>query len=294
MSRCFPLNGGEVKKQGVLGDTLSVPIELQKERLRNHDTEKRKQSEREESKETSHKCRDVVHGRTIRLVTKRSQAKKFGNGDMPDGKKDDDHMMRISKSKEDSCESVLSEEHGQPISPTSIFSVFNVSKSEESKAASQPFVEKRGSIIRIRLKPHKQPVPETSLAEPPAILVSSTVPDSRLREAHCEVASTSGLASLEPAAVPPCSEGLFLEPESQYDSLLDQWVPASLNVKGDTSDDLDWILGPDQTGERCSKRQKPADKGRLLHNSFSSFSWPPRANYLQDAEIYALPYINLF
>ncbi|KAI4339941.1 hypothetical protein MLD38_024824 [Melastoma candidum] len=288
MSRCFPFNGGAVKKRGELWDTQSVPIELQKEMLRNHGTENRKHTKRGESKYSSHKCRDADHGRTIRLVSKGSQARDFGNGDMPDGKKEDDW---ISKSKEDSCKSVLSEEHGQPFSRTSIFSLSNVSKSEESKAASQPFVEKRGSIIRIRFK---RTVLETSLAKPPTILLPSTVPDSRVREDHREVASTSGRGSLAPVAIAPCSEGLFPEPGSQYDSLLDQWVPAPLNVEGDASDDLDWILGPDRAGERCPKRLKPADEGRLPHNSCSSFPWPPRANYLQDAEIYALPYINLF
>ncbi|KAI4366299.1 hypothetical protein MLD38_022189 [Melastoma candidum] len=147
--------------------------------------------------------------------------------------------MKISKLKEDSCESVVSEEHGQPISPTSLCSRSITSKDEQIKDASQPLVEKRGSVIRIRLS-RKPPAGETPLTESPAEVVTSSSLDSIItRNGHREVASTS---AVELVAGPSHPKTVVLEPETQYESLLDQWVPPALRLECDESEDLGWLL----------------------------------------------------
>ncbi|KAI4374910.1 hypothetical protein MLD38_012846 [Melastoma candidum] len=292
MSRCFPYKGGAVTAGAIRGTPTEEPIKLQKERLRIHGTEKRSQNKKKrDDNGTSHKPTDVVRVRTIRFVNKGSEAKKLSGGDLPDGKGKSDFLMRISKLKEDSCESVVTEEQGQPISPTSHCSLSITSKDEQTKDASQPIVEKRGSVIRIRLS-RKQPGGETSPSKSPAEVVTSSSQDSRgTTNGHGEVASTS---AIEPGIGPFRSKSTVLEPEGQYELLLDQWVPMPLGLESDESEDLDWLLGTKSSDGRCSKRLKTGVEGNLPLNTFSGRSWPPQATYLPGAEIHALPYTVLF
>lgn len=151
------------------------------------------------------------------------------------------------------------------------------------------FFLQTGSVFKIRLSSRKQPAAETPSTKSPAKVVTSSSLDSRRTDGHIELASTS---ALEPVAGPSHSKRVVFETELGYESLLDQWVPPSLNLESDASEDLDWLFSTKQSDERCSKRLKT--EVDLPHYPCLASLWPPRASYLPEAEIHALPYTILF
>ena len=73
---------------------------------------------------------------------------------------------------------------------------------------------------------------------------------------------------------------------SVYDALFQNWVPPPLTVDGLSSDE-DWLFGSElKDGRSDTKRVKPISGAMRC----SSTSLWPRAQYVPEVEIYALPY----
>ncbi|VFR03575.1 unnamed protein product [Cuscuta campestris] len=74
--------------------------------------------------------------------------------------------------------------------------------------------------------------------------------------------------------------------EMRYRDLIEKWIPPSLNDDLDSLDQ-DWLFN--RKRDTCAKKkQQPISTPNMLCSA--SALWPPRAQFLPDAEIYALPY----
>lgn len=81
--------------------------------------------------------------------------------------------------------------------------------------------------------------------------------------------------------------------ESKYNKLFDSWVPLSVEsgLVVDEDDADDWLFG-NKGEDRSTKRLKSDDLEKCGDNlpSCASSSLQPRAHFLPDADIYALPF----
>lgn len=75
--------------------------------------------------------------------------------------------------------------------------------------------------------------------------------------------------------------------ELQYRNLIKNWVPQPLQFEHADLDDQGWLFGT-RKNNGCGVKIL---KSSLDRSTFEGFSlWPPRACYLPEADIYALPY----
>lgn len=93
---------------------------------------------------------------------------------------------------------------------------------------------------------------------------------------HFETAGSSSLCASESLPV-----------ELQYRNLIKNWVPQPLRCEHADLDDQGWLFRT-RKNHRCGVG---TSKSSLDCSTFEGSSlWPPRACYLPEAEIYALPY----
>lgn len=72
----------------------------------------------------------------------------------------------------------------------------------------------------------------------------------------------------------------------RYGHLIENWTPPSRLGEHAEIDDEDWLFGRKHEGRQPEKKLRCSSE---MSCSSSSLSWP-RAHYLHDADIYALPY----
>ncbi|XP_020550911.1 uncharacterized protein LOC110012291, partial [Sesamum indicum] len=76
--------------------------------------------------------------------------------------------------------------------------------------------------------------------------------------------------------------------ELQYKNLIENWIPPKwLDSSLNSDDEQDWLFLGKNEGQRAEKRQKAGNDS--LPCSSSSAIWP-HAQYLQDVDVYALPF----
>ncbi|OMO87380.1 hypothetical protein CCACVL1_09089 [Corchorus capsularis] len=78
----------------------------------------------------------------------------------------------------------------------------------------------------------------------------------------------------------------------QYEALFENWVPPpplQLENQLENQDDDDWLFASKKQGQPVAKRTSLVDTGSTCHASAGATSWP-RAQFLPEVEIYALPY----
>ncbi|KAL0325898.1 UNVERIFIED_CONTAM: hypothetical protein Sradi_5159100 [Sesamum radiatum] len=75
--------------------------------------------------------------------------------------------------------------------------------------------------------------------------------------------------------------------ELQYKNLIENWIPPQWQDASLDSDDQDWLFQGKNEDKRAEKRQKAGNDS--LPCSSSSASWA-HAQYLQDVDVYALPF----
>ncbi|XP_073123240.1 uncharacterized protein [Henckelia pumila] len=227
----------------------------------------------------------------------------------------------ISTHREQLERSGLTEEHAQPIClqlpSTSSESTENSSKRKRSSSPVN-VIRGHGTIIRIQLASKKQKLSDLSTNEQQLCSTSgrTDLPPLRNRQPNFsllpektsdfllgdfnrtdekKITLTSGKS--EPAApaktgTPPgldAIEGSKKSPESvQYQNLIENWVPPSLQDAPSSPEDLDWLVCSKDHGLRSERRQKFENNSMFC--SSSSSLWQPRAQLLPEVDVYALPF----
>ncbi|CAI9116959.1 OLC1v1018258C1 [Oldenlandia corymbosa var. corymbosa] len=77
----------------------------------------------------------------------------------------------------------------------------------------------------------------------------------------------------------------------KYKSLIEDWTPPCLLRDDDDEKGDDWLFGSkNEATTRPEKMLRAASTDMMMTCSGSSTLWPPRAQYLPEADVYALPY----
>lgn len=154
-----------------------------------------------------------------------------------------------------------------------------------------------GNVIRIRL-PSQKHMDYDSSAQNDQICSTSGRIDLPVQQ-KCETASSAGAdnicstsqqaqnaveKSVSAASRSKRVEKPLHKDELQFRNLIENWVPSSLTDLGH-DDDQDWLLKRRKLEDTCTK--KPIASTNMLCGSSALL---PRAQYLQDAEIFALPF----
>ncbi|XP_059438236.1 uncharacterized protein LOC132171048 [Corylus avellana] len=90
----------------------------------------------------------------------------------------------------------------------------------------------------------------------------------------------------EPAALPIASGSGSSSLPSPLRDLIQNWVSPPIQSECFESDDLEWLFESKQNGNQAVERNKVGTDGLYVQNSTP---WP-RASYLPEADIYALPF----
>ncbi|XP_019152787.1 PREDICTED: myb-like protein X isoform X3 [Ipomoea nil] len=299
MSRCFPYPppGYTVRRsneEAALIESIKLQKEREKAKAERKEEKKREKREKREKKERK-KERKEKEQQNLSDSAQRYKSHKKDNSEFKDGCID---KKRPSES-EQLERSNLTVEYGQAVCSqnpnTSSDSTQNSNK--RKRHLSPPNVTRsHGNVIRIRLPSQKQ-MDYDSSAQNQQICSTSGRLDLPVQR-KCETASSAGADNIcstsqqaqnavethvSAASRPKRVEKPMHKDELQFRNLIENWVPSSLNDLGD--DDQDWLF----------KRRKHDDtnaKKAIASTAMlcgSAALWP-RAQYLQDADIFALPY----
>ncbi|PKI45641.1 uncharacterized protein LOC116189298 [Punica granatum] len=307
MSRCFPYTPPGYVKSGARGGEGSIgSIKLQKEKTKT-DSERRKEKKqlKKEQKELLRKQTDVHHGKSKKLSDKKSLH--------------DENMYPsacIANLSDDSSRSGLSEEHDQPV-PENHFYLSDGTDSSKKRKLDAPSLTtvQSGNKIRIRFNLKRHNNPEAPLGQEPSCSTSTSAQVDPLVHRQCKTIITH--VEADALVHPPCktinthvqeksapTANLKLtigrrdvptehkkeesSIESLYKALLGDWSAPPISTEREDPDDQEWLFG--------TKRQEKSPK-RLKSETLADASCPikngdlwPRAHYLPDVEIFALPY----
>ncbi|MED6146323.1 hypothetical protein PIB30_033433 [Stylosanthes scabra] len=300
MSRCFPFRPTGYTSNGSCSEALIESIkpqredakaekDLKKERRREKKEKKERRRERREKKGKSSHFSDATDQKHIELGKTKTEISKVGCVQ----KLDDSENEQQKKSD-------ITEEHDQPVSWLEPCSSDSIQSGNKRKRSVSPSSHNRGTGIKLRLalkKPedHKQEDDFGSTSRS-AVTADSSVQtaDGTHHQLRCstsaerdQCAGSSGLTPEEKlhsdnGAVPKSDKPVL----SVYDALFQNWVSPPLTV-GESSFDEDWLFGSKhKDGSSDAKRVKTIS-GALRCSSPSLW---PRAQYLPEVEIYALPY----
>ncbi|MBA0720533.1 hypothetical protein Golax_008149 [Gossypium laxum] len=269
MSRCFSYPPPGYLRQGF---AESIKLENEKvpskreQRLHKRSEKKQKKKERER--------KDKTHGLT----------EKFKHDDSLNVYKDD----QLENSD-------LTEEHGPPVCYTSDGSQNSNKRKRETLFSSECRVN--GNALKIRFTLKKPCQSAASLSEE---TVSTSV---RLDSTREQCSSWSIKANTvthvpeqnlwhndERRAQIPSSETSVRDSEMQkaalpYESLIEGWMPPLVELSDDSGDN--WLFKVKQQGETAAKTSK-VDSGVTTCRGCAT-SWPS-AQFVSEADIYALPY----
>ncbi|KAF8044339.1 hypothetical protein BT93_A2359 [Corymbia citriodora subsp. variegata] len=317
MSRCFPYTPREgCVKKGTLRETLMGSLKLQKEKEKAAETKRSKPNKWEKEKtETLLKPLGINDSKVKRPSHEKPPAgvrkRKVFDSDSPPVTKDSGVSKRkvfdpdsppVSKDSSEQAEkSSITEEHEQPVGYLSDGSK-SINKSRQDASSSS--IERRGNILRIRLK--RAAPPESPLVGQPECTTSGRAdfPSKYLRETsnvpsqiitssadakELVLAKPGTSAQLDTASqtVPSSSGNESSELKSEYEALIEHWLPLPLD-HGLGEPDEDWLFQTKRAEGKAPKRPKAGDDAVIPS------AWPPQAHYLPEAEIYALPYTVLF
>ncbi|XP_019152786.1 PREDICTED: DNA ligase 1-like isoform X2 [Ipomoea nil] len=311
MSRCFPYPppGYTVRRsneEAALIESIKLQKEREKAKAERKEEKKREKREKREKKERK-KERKEKEQQNLSDSAQRDKSHKKGDSAQRDKshKKDNSEFKDgcIDKKRPSESEQLersnLTVEYGQAVCSqnpnTSSDSTQNSNK--RKRHLSPPNVTRsHGNVIRIRLPSQKQ-MDYDSSAQNQQICSTSGRLDLPVQR-KCETASSAGADNIcstsqqaqnavethvSAASRPKRVEKPMHKDELQFRNLIENWVPSSLNDLGD--DDQDWLF----------KRRKHDDtnaKKAIASTAMlcgSAALWP-RAQYLQDADIFALPY----
>lgn len=210
----------------------------------------------------------------------------------------------------------LTEEHGPAVcsqnSSCSSDSTQNSNKRKRPASPSHAGIQAHGSIIRIKLskkgvqgeisaskekhlpKPAQQGAEVTvrTSAERAQPLLKTTYNQSCPAPVSVSEPSTSNSGWVDCVAVdnatPSCSKVRENSIEFQYKNLIENWFPPSLQSDNlDLEDDQSWLF--QRKPKQARVEEKNVGSNDTTCGSCSSL-WQPRAQYLPDADLYALPF----
>ncbi|XP_022769215.1 uncharacterized protein LOC111312828 [Durio zibethinus] len=281
MSRCFPYPPPGYLRQG-----LDESIKLEKEKVLPK-TEQKIHRKREKEKKKVGKEKEKTRGLT----------KKF--------KKLDDVL---SGCKDEQLEnSDLTEEHEAPVCYISDGSQNSNKRKRENQTLSSSQCRVDGNTIKIRFTLKKPREPDATLSKEPVCSTSGRSDSSTQPEAQEQRYPGSKKANtiipvpeqkLWPndergKQIPSSSVISAYENEMQkasllYTTLIEDWMPLPFQVEQNAVDDNDddWLFMANHQGKPTAKRSK-VDNNVTCRASASSC---PRAHFLPEAEICALPY----
>ncbi|XVE56189.1 hypothetical protein DITRI_Ditri03aG0217800 [Diplodiscus trichospermus] len=246
------------------------------------------------------KVEEKIHKRREKKEKKKEKKER-------DGKKLKKLDYALSGCKDDQLEkSDLTEEHEPPVCYISDGSHNSNKRKRETLSSSECRVD--GNIIKIRFSLKKSRKPDESPSKEPVCSTSgradTSTPPKAQEQCHpwSEKTNTS---SLVPAQEPWChdelreqissSSGTFVYDNEmqkaalQYKTLIEDWMPLPLQVLQNDDEGDDWLFMKKQ-------KAKPIAKMSEVHSDVtcaSSTSFP-RAHFLPEAQIYALPYVVPF
>ncbi|KAL0314553.1 UNVERIFIED_CONTAM: hypothetical protein Sangu_2299700 [Sesamum angustifolium] len=324
MSRCFPYPPPGYTLSRANEEALIESIKLQKEREqskeeRKKDKKREKKEKKKEKKEEKKEKKDKTHQNLGKSGIIQGH---IGKSVWPDAK--GELLCKGSQGEPEQLEqSSLTEEHGQAVclcAPST--SSDSTENSNKRKRHSSPADVARGhgNIIRIRLPSKK---PNESDASDRVCSTSGRTPfpsqnkdDISLKHnrgnACCTLQGASNVAQclsrrsdreqicstseqINPVTMVqtgiPSAKNTVMTPmqrmELQYKNLIENWIPHQWQDASLDSDDQDWLFQGKNEDEGAEKRQKAGNDS--LPCSSSSASWA-HAQYLQDVDVYALPF----
>ncbi|GFP93389.1 hypothetical protein PHJA_001483300 [Phtheirospermum japonicum] len=121
--------------------------------------------------------------------------------------------------------------------------------------------ENTGKVILLRLPSKKQNEVDAALAK---------------EQQPCSTSGSVVLTSMQ-------------KMELQYKNLLEDCFPTQIQDACLHSDDLDWLFQGRNQEARVEKKRRIGSESLSCSRSFSGLLWP-RAEYLREVDIYALPY----
>ncbi|KAA3457555.1 splicing regulatory glutamine/lysine-rich protein 1 [Gossypium australe] len=321
MSRCFPYPPPGYVKNGIRDEALIESIKIKREEEKAKKERKKEKKEKKEKKrekkerDKSRECGEAEskkHGHKKRHKDERSKEDQKG-GDRQ--KKRENEVECFEKS-------TLTEEHGQAVGPqNSSDSTLNSSKRQ--KLSSPPDSgQNPGSIIRIRLPSQRHKDPEVLPSKEQPCSTSGNTDEAFVQRVH-EHAPRPGKELEEQ----PCSTSDIKRPELtfklgkekacsssrksetlahnakaptlsnlcttcppklalQFKNLVEDWVMPTPQSELTNSGDDDWLF---QKKQNLNTEVKTHKDGNLNSNQMSSATWP-RACFLPEADIYALPF----
>ncbi|XVF62212.1 hypothetical protein PTKIN_Ptkin08bG0199300 [Pterospermum kingtungense] len=324
MSRCYPYPPPGYVKNGIRDEALIESIKVQREEEKAKKDRKkeprgkkepREKKEKKREKKERDKARDngeiesKKHGHKRRRKDERDQQDQNGG----------DHRKKRKNEVEAFEKSTLTEEHGHAAGPqNSSDSTLNSDKRQ--KLSSPPDSGRNpGSIIRIRLpsQRHKDPEVLPSKEQPCStsgriddasvqMLEHATRPVRELEEHPCSTSSrpelTSKLSKENPCSSPGASESLTHYAEAllpsnlcsscpptlalEFKNVIEDWVVPALQSELTSFSDEDWLFQKNQGHNSGVESSKEGNVGLCRVHSTT---WP-RACYLPEADIYALPF----
>ncbi|KAK4275099.1 hypothetical protein QN277_018236 [Acacia crassicarpa] len=304
MSRCFPFPPSRHMRNGACSEDLINSIKLQKERgeakerdevkeQRKKDRRKKKEK-RKERKERKEKDANAAHhsdgkGKECKLKELESyQLEKIiteqGSGCLQKVGDEDNELNERS---------AITEEHDQPFSSTEPCCLSDSTQtSNKRKRSVSSTSSDHGTAIKIRLPLRKhrehdevQQDYHAGSTESKGITEAITVGQ---RNSELEHEENQYLTS---AGAGPSSKPIHSKrgrKASLYNSLFQNWNSCALQLKGFELEDHDWWLSTSPRQEETQSTKKVKSVSDALGCS-SSTLWP-RAQYLPEADIYALPY----
>ncbi|KAL6493021.1 hypothetical protein OROGR_032780 [Orobanche gracilis] len=306
MSRCFPYPPPGCALNRASKDALIKSIEFQNEWVKSKELKKERRRKREEKQKEKEDKTKQKQDKSC-LVQSQSSEKNWADskGDSFSNKGKVEPEQQLERSS-------LTEEHGKPVwlhaPSTSSNSTENSNKRKRLPSPSPPVDGSNGhvkKIIRIRLplKKHNQsnalPVEQHTCSTSGSTNLPSqnehvVIGNRNEREQICStsrpIETFITKKTLNPSMIDP-----VLTPmqrlELQYTNLMDCLMPPQRQdslLDGD--DDLDWLM-KSKNRESCDKR--PRVLGDHSMSCSSSSLWP-RAQYLQEVDIHALPFTAPF
>ncbi|GER26620.1 hypothetical protein STAS_02283 [Striga asiatica] len=287
MSRCFPYPPPGYALSRVSKDALIESIKLQNDKAKSK--EQRKEEKRREKKEKRKKeKKDKVKHKHDKSNLVPNQ---FGEKLLP--------VTELAEPQQQFEGSSVTEEYGKPVcllAPST--SSDSTENSKKRKRLSSPVEAtlSNGKIIRIKLpvkKPSQLSV-STNEQQQQQTCSTSQVEDVTIskNERDCSTSQPIETPIARKTANPPEPSEVVMTPmqklELQYINLMDSLVPCQQQDSFiDEADDLDWLL---KSKNRKSCAEKKNVSGNEVVLGYGSSGLWPRAQYLKDVEVYALPY----
>ncbi|XP_061373286.1 uncharacterized protein LOC133315635 [Gastrolobium bilobum] len=305
MSRCLPFPPPGYVRNGSSGEALIESIKLQNEKAkkeRKKEKRREKKAKRKELKVQEGTFSHTSDGTEFKLIELEKVKREKSSGCLQKG--DDNENVQLERSD-------ITEEHDNSVATVGPFSSDSTQNSSKRKRSTSPCSHDHGAMVKIRYSIRKHIEPEESKLEDRLGSSSKNVGtvDPFAQDANGRYHQLRCVTNAERDQCPGnsysrhCEElqrsldgadpkTNMIEDESSrilsvYNSLFQNWVPPPLMCDGFKSMDQDWLLSSELQNERPVSKKAKHMNGALRCSSPSLW---PRAQYLPEIELYALPY----